>query len=526
MKPIAQNAMSPPLETQNRFEQGLRKSTAAGEFFDQHLVASTATDSDGPIICRLCDPPAKSPVSKSDVSKSDVSDPDLRQNSAVTDTTSEEVQDQDKASSFKSSEDDPVAADEVSELGVEDVAASIHSADLVQAGEVPTVAELPERAPVVDGDGVGDAQSSTLPSEAQIVESAVVLVEPNPDEKTLSEEEVVSAKQAAVPSSVKKQNQPLDSEIEVQAEGEIPAQGAESVRSTNESVNQVELQGSTDPESSGEEITRSNSFSDSHEHQQSDSQGHEAPRETVVASDDAEAPSADATDLNRQGPQAKSVNAAAQFVESAEPAIAETTVTSESGNESQATATTDHEPTKVGDKLASAADQGTSLGEDSVDEPVVKPTESRHHIRLNSMQQQRMLQRVTKAFELAQQRGGEIRLRLSPPALGSLKVELKFEGQQMSAKLEAEQSQARQLILEHLPALRDRLAEQGISIETFEVDLYHEQPGDAQYADQESTRDDSQGGGYSDRPATESPTESVSSDTGQQQDDQSLNVVV
>ena len=78
---------------------------------------------------------------------------------------------------------------------------------------------------------------------------------------------------------------------------------------------------------------------------------------------------------------------------------------------------------------------------------------------------------MTRAFELAQQRGGEIRLRLSPPALGSLRLELKFEGQKMSARLEAEHMQARQILLEQLPALRDRLAEQGITIETFEVDL-------------------------------------------------------
>ena len=107
----------------------------------------------------------------------------------------------------------------------------------------------------------------------------------------------------------------------------------------------------------------------------------------------------------------------------------------------------------------------------STDRVNPKATESRHHIRLNHFQQQKLLHRVTRAFELAQQRGGEIRLRLSPPALGSLRLELKFEGQKMSARLEAEHMQARQILLEQLPALRDRLAEQGITIETFEVDL-------------------------------------------------------
>ena len=48
-------------------------------------------------------------------------------------------------------------------------------------------------------------------------------------------------------------------------------------------------------------------------------------------------------------------------------------------------------------------------------------------------------------------------------------MELKFEGQKMSARLEAEHTQARQVLLEQLPALRERLAEQGITIEVFDI---------------------------------------------------------
>ena len=131
------------------------------------------------------------------------------------------------------------------------------------------------------------------------------------------------------------------------------------------------------------------------------------------------------------------------------------------------------------------------------DAPTTRPVEDRHMVRLNASQQRRFVQRVSRAFDLAPQRGGEIRLRLSPPALGSLKVELKIEGKQMAARLEAENQAAKNLLLEHLPQLRDRLAEQGFSIETFEVDLHHDETGDAQResdaqdaADRERSRGD------------------------------------
>ena len=45
----------------------------------------------------------------------------------------------------------------------------------------------------------------------------------------------------------------------------------------------------------------------------------------------------------------------------------------------------------------------------------------------------------------------------------------------MTARLEAETNGARSLLMENLPVLRDRLAEQGIRIEQFEVDLRQRQ---------------------------------------------------
>ena len=62
-------------------------------------------------------------------------------------------------------------------------------------------------------------------------------------------------------------------------------------------------------------------------------------------------------------------------------------------------------------------------------------------------------------------------MRLSPPELGSLRLELRVAEGVMTARLEAETEVARTALVEHLPVLRERLAEQGIRVERFDVDL-------------------------------------------------------
>ena len=89
----------------------------------------------------------------------------------------------------------------------------------------------------------------------------------------------------------------------------------------------------------------------------------------------------------------------------------------------------------------------------------------------------RFLHRVTKAFEAAQERGGEIRLRLSPPELGSLRLDVRIQDGALIARLETETAAAKTVLIENLPALRDRLAEQGIRIERFDVDLMQHHAG-------------------------------------------------
>ena len=94
---------------------------------------------------------------------------------------------------------------------------------------------------------------------------------------------------------------------------------------------------------------------------------------------------------------------------------------------------------------------------------------------LGGTDQARLLQRVARAVEVAQNRDGPIRLRLSPPELGSLRLEVRVNAGVLSARIEAETEIARTVLLENISALRDRLADQGVRVEQFDVDLMQRQ---------------------------------------------------
>jgi flagellar hook-length control protein FliK len=89
----------------------------------------------------------------------------------------------------------------------------------------------------------------------------------------------------------------------------------------------------------------------------------------------------------------------------------------------------------------------------------------------------RVLHRVARAFAAAQNGDGEVRLRLSPPELGAVRLEVRVQSGAMVARLETETSAARTIIMENLPALRERLAEQGMRIDRFDVDLMQRNAG-------------------------------------------------
>lgn len=82
-----------------------------------------------------------------------------------------------------------------------------------------------------------------------------------------------------------------------------------------------------------------------------------------------------------------------------------------------------------------------------------------------------MVQRVLRGLEQLGDGGGQVRLRLHPPELGTLQLTLRMEGGQMQARMEVENSLAKDALLNNVQTLKDRLSEQGMQIESFEVSV-------------------------------------------------------
>ena len=87
------------------------------------------------------------------------------------------------------------------------------------------------------------------------------------------------------------------------------------------------------------------------------------------------------------------------------------------------------------------------------------------------------VQRVANAFQTAAARDGSVRIRLYPPELGSLRVELTVRNGTMSGRMETETETVRSMLLEHMPALRERLAEHNIRVDRLDVELSGQSAG-------------------------------------------------
>ena len=65
-----------------------------------------------------------------------------------------------------------------------------------------------------------------------------------------------------------------------------------------------------------------------------------------------------------------------------------------------------------------------------------------------------------------------------------------MQGGALTARLETDTPLARSVLLENLPVLRDRLAEQGVRVEQFDVDLLDRQTGNPDGLDRRERRQD------------------------------------
>ncbi len=175
--------------------------------------------------------------------------------------------------------------------------------------------------------------------------------------------------------------------------------------------------------------------------------------------------------------------------------------------------------TSAGGQTSVAEDQNVNAGEETAKPAATAAPDSRLNVPLRispsqepragstqqphqdsesgQVDQARFVQRVARAFRAIGQRSGSLRLRLSPPQLGSLRLEITVRDGSMTARVEAETQTARNLLLDNLPALRDRLAQQDIRVKQFDVDLMDRSPGGLPDQTANHTQSDHRGGGSS-----------------------------
>jgi flagellar hook-length control protein FliK len=100
----------------------------------------------------------------------------------------------------------------------------------------------------------------------------------------------------------------------------------------------------------------------------------------------------------------------------------------------------------------------------------------------------KLIQRVSRAFQQLGRNGGTVRMRLAPAELGTVRIEMRVQDNQVSARVVAETDAASQALREHLPDLRLRLESQGMRVERIEVQTESGEPRDAR--DQEHANRD------------------------------------
>lgn len=102
---------------------------------------------------------------------------------------------------------------------------------------------------------------------------------------------------------------------------------------------------------------------------------------------------------------------------------------------------------------------------------------------MNQTEKLRLIQRVARSFSRLGNTGGTVQLRLHPPELGALAIQVRMEGRSMAAHLTTQSAATREVIMESLPQLRQRLAEQGFEITQFTVDVASDSSLSADTAD-------------------------------------------
>ncbi|HEV7282491.1 MAG TPA: flagellar hook-length control protein FliK [Pirellulaceae bacterium] len=106
----------------------------------------------------------------------------------------------------------------------------------------------------------------------------------------------------------------------------------------------------------------------------------------------------------------------------------------------------------------------------SLQRSIERPSETDRR-QLGAADRSRFFDRVERAFKSAEQGDGSIKMRLHPAELGSMQLTLEqSETGEWIARIETDNQEAKQTLLEHAGALKERLADQDFRLARFEVE--------------------------------------------------------
>jgi hypothetical protein len=118
------------------------------------------------------------------------------------------------------------------------------------------------------------------------------------------------------------------------------------------------------------------------------------------------------------------------------------------------------------------------------------------------------LDRIQQALRLSVQRGvSSATLQLSPPELGSVRMRVSVQGGVVSATIETQTNEARNVLMSHLPQLRNSMEAHGLRIGEFEINNFSSEDSASHSAPQDDGNRSRQrrGGGQFSNPSVEDP---------------------
>ncbi|GAA5510682.1 flagellar hook-length control protein FliK [Novipirellula caenicola] len=120
----------------------------------------------------------------------------------------------------------------------------------------------------------------------------------------------------------------------------------------------------------------------------------------------------------------------------------------------------------------------------------------------------KLIQRVSRAFQHLGPDGGNVRLRLAPAELGTVRLEMQIKSNKIQTRVVAETEAAAAALRENLPELRARLQSQGMQIEQLSVEVEKDpQSGERSFSGHQSGAEQG-GAGYSSGDRWQSPRQS------------------